>query len=287
MMTVFETHLDDLDLLPELRHAIELMLRHEATVFEFAENQPWINVIPTIQRALDATAIDMAPFTLAWRLMYAATRRLDQLQDGDPISDAVFAALPPGVQYNQVFAYYLLATSLLNQQVIPAIPVSRLLRLHAFWSTTMLRIASGQQRDLMLQADGHAVASVETYQQLVQAKTGAAFALAFGGVAMLSTDNTRTISALQSAGEAYGALLQYADDISDIAEQSGALMTLPAVLSAIRPDVPTDRTATFDAFFLHVYRAYHAHISAMLMVLPHAARTTILDLFENTFGSVS
>lgn len=64
-------------------------------------------------------------------------------------------------------------------------------------------------------------------------------------------------------------------------------MTLPAVLHAIRPDLPTDRTATFDAFFLHVYQAYHAHISAMLIGLPQTARTTILDLFENTFGAVS
>jgi geranylgeranyl pyrophosphate synthase len=88
------------------------------------------------------------------------------------------------------------------------IPANRILRLRELWTETMLRMASGQQRDLT--ASGDACDSpLDTYQQLAQAKTGATFALAFGGTAILLTDETRTIDALILIGEIYGTLLQY------------------------------------------------------------------------------
>ena len=71
----------------------------------------------------------------------------------------------------------------------------------------MLRMAAGQQRDLIFSVDDVAHMSLDEYQQIAVAKTGATFALAFGGTATLLTDDMELVETLAAVGEVYGTLL--------------------------------------------------------------------------------
>ena len=57
-------------------------------------------------------------------------------------------------------------------------------------------MAGGQQRDLTTCNADCADSPLDYYGQLAQAKTGATFALAFGGAAILLSDDDRVIEAL-------------------------------------------------------------------------------------------
>lgn len=284
MFTRASLHLQTLDLLPELRIALSGMLEHDSALLRHPENQHWVGIIPALQLGLAASAVDVEEFACAWCLMYMATRRLDQLQDGDPIGDPILAAYPVGVQYNLVFSYYLLATSVLNQQLCAMAEPRRAMQVQALWNTTMLSMASGQQRDLVIRVADAAMAPLAAYQQIAQSKTGAAFALAFGGTALLCSDDEAVVAALMNAGEAYGALLQYSDDIADAREQPNATLTLPVALRSAQPDVEQDTVVLHDAFFSHVYCTYHDHVRAVLASIESTASDAILGLFHSTFG---
>src|SRR5262245_1091664 len=192
--------LEQIMLLPELQQALQRMAAYDQ---ECAANSHWGTVIPAVQRILGGEPESIAPFAAAWSLMYAATIRLDHLQDGDLVDDP----LPvdrPSAQYNLVLSYYVLATGLLDMLSAEVIPAQRILRLRQFWTDTMLRMAGGQQRDLTARGADREDSPLDYYQQLAQAKTGATFALAFGGTALLLTDDTQTIDALTLIGEIYG-----------------------------------------------------------------------------------
>ena len=145
----------------------------------------------------------------------------------------------------------------------------------------MLCMASGQQRDLTTSLISRS--PLESYQQLAQAKAGAMFALAFGGAALLLTDDTQMIDALTTVGEIYGTLLQCGDDLLDVA-QANSTLTLPKALTMVRPTHMSDQTKhTPEAFFSYLYCAYHEQVVRVLVGLPDTVRHGILDLFDRTF----
>lgn len=184
-------------------------------------------LFPALQAALAGDAAVLEIFQAAWFGLYGAICRLDHLQDGDPEAAPLPALGTIGAQYNVVFAAYVLAESLLDD-LTPLVPTARLLRLRRFWGDMLLRMASGQQHDLQSGAVG--LSDLDTYQQIAQAKTGATFALACGGAALLCTDAPATIAALTYAGEVYGTLIQYGDDLHDAATQPNLTLTLPRAL---------------------------------------------------------
>ncbi len=218
------TRIDQLPILPELRALLMHMVQHDdecsRRIILVRSSRPF--------RCCLAQAIDVTPFTAAWRLMYAAISRLDELQDNDPISDRAIVALDRGLQYNLILTYYALASSVLDDLDPQRIPYQRIHRLRRAWSDSMLRMAGGQQRDLLgvMHAD---TTPLVAYQELAQAKTGATFALAFGGMAMLCSDDNDLIQRLTLVGEIYGTLLQYSDDLLDQHEPNQTL-TLPQAL---------------------------------------------------------
>jgi hypothetical protein len=217
--------------------------------------------------------------------MYAVIVRLDHLQDGDPVDDPL-PANAPSVQYNLVFSYYVLATGLLDMLSPDQVPVHRILRLRQFWTDTMLRMASGQQRDLTACSNDGKESALDYYQQLAQAKTGATFALAFGGTAILLTDDPRIIDALTLIGEIYGTLLQYSDDLLDATAQPNPTLTLPEAMMMVRPAHASDLTGhTPTAFGVYLYHAYHGQVLQALMGLPANVQQGILDMFASTFAS--
>jgi geranylgeranyl pyrophosphate synthase len=269
-------------LLPELRRALQDMVAYDQG--RLMRNPQWGMVIPTVQRVLGGAEEHVAPFAAAWSLMYAAIVRLDHLQDGDPAENALPTIDRPSAQYNLVFSYYVLGTSLLDMLSPDYVPVHRILRLRRFWTDMLLRMASGQQRDLTACEDDCESLSLDYYQQLAQAKTGATFALAFGGTALLLTDDTRTIDVLTLVGEIYGTLLQYSDDLHDATAQPNATVTLPKVLAMVRPAHVSELTGhTSIAFGAYLYHSYYEQVVRMLAELPAGVQQGILELFDKTF----
>jgi hypothetical protein len=273
-------HLGD-SLLPELRRDLLQLATHDAP--RIGRNQHWTWVIPTLQHVLHGESQPITPFRIAWGFMYAVTARLDHLQDHDPVED-LLPTDQPNAQYNLIFAYYVLATSLLDDLSPPAIPAQRILRVRRLWSDMVLRMASGQHRDLTTSPGSVSDAFLEYYQRIAQAKTGSAFALAFGGTATLLSDDVQLITTMTLVGEIFGALVQYNDDVLDAAAQSNPTLTLPGAFQHAYPlSGLAANEHTASGFWAYIYQAYRAHVSQLIKDVPSDLQADILLLFANAF----
>jgi hypothetical protein len=239
-------------------------------------------LFPSLQAAFDGDEALVQAFGAAWTVMYVAICRLDHLQDGDPMADPLPGAA--GAQYNLVFALYVLAESLLDD-LAALVPAARLLRLRRFWSDTLLRMADGQQRDLELAGVAPDDFTLDDYQRIAQAKTGATFALAFGGLALLLSDDETTIAALTYAGEVYGTLIQYGDDLHDAPSQPNPTLTLPLLLRA-HPQlgVEADPDRILATFWAHLVASYVQAVQQVLAEQPERIRQQLDVLFGRVFG---
>jgi hypothetical protein len=274
-------YLSQVEMLPELREGLQQMVNVDAA--RIAQNTH-LGTVQTVQHILGLHPDHVAPFDAAWSLMYMAISRLDHLQDGDPVEHELPTAPFHGAQYNLVFGYYLLATGLLDRLSPQHIPASRIARLRLLWSNLMLRMASGQQRDLVTRYDAIYQSPLEYYQELAQAKTGATFALAFGGVALLYTDDESIIQALMLVGELYGTIIQYSDDIRDIFEGNESNITLPRALDLINMSNKGPEYTLID-FLVHVHGAYREVAEQELQIVSSTVRDPILQLFDQIIAA--
>jgi Polyprenyl synthetase len=271
--------LGNVDLLPELRQTL-LRLSEADEVWRIEEWQwPW--VIPAVQAALGGAQLPLEPFIAAWTLMYAAIVRLDHLQDGESVDDPLALPGHTAAQYNLLLAYYVLASSLLDDLSPQEFPPHRIRRLYRLWSDLMLRTASGQQRDLIIDK-ANDLANVAAYHDLARAKTGSTFALAFGGVATLMGDDQTIIDACLVIGDLFGALVQYHDDVLDAAMQPNATLTLPDILALTYPEIATTSRTPQD-FWSYLYRAYRTYVEQVLTTLPEELAERVLALFVRAF----
>jgi hypothetical protein len=268
--------LNAVEMLPELRDGLEQMVTFDAVSIARVSH---LGVIQALQGIFGLHSDHVAPFDAAWSLMYAAISRLDHLQDGDPVEHNLPTINDQAAQYNLVFGYYLLATSLLDTLPPQSIPTHRILRLRHLWSDLMLRMASGQQRDLLKNHTLTDELSLDYYQEIAQAKTGASFALAFGGTAILYSDDESIIEALILVGELYGTLLQYSDDIRDKVEQTQSDITLPNILNLTR----INQDFTLPGFLSHIYHSYREIVVQELSVIPLVIKNDLLSLFDRLF----
>jgi Polyprenyl synthetase len=272
-------HIASMSLLPELQDQLQQAIYHDLSNDSY--QHPWLTVLQRTQLLLGAELAATSSFLAAWRLMYHAICHLDHLQDGDPIENSVFQQLSPAQQYGLVFGYYTLATCELAR-VEDSVNAGRIVRVQRFWSESMLRMASGQFRDLLMTNPVTVIErSPHTYQELAQAKTGATFALAFGGAAMLHTDDQAIITALQHLGELYGTLLQYSDDLLDAEDQPNATLTLPNIFDQTHFQMAQPEKR--HAFWQFVYKTYYTQATSTAQQLPPALRTLLLELFDTTF----
>lgn len=225
----------------------------------------------------------LTTFSNAWMVMYAAISRLDELQDDDTTDTPLPVTGPAGLQYNLVLALYILGASLLDE-LVGLVPERRLLRLCRFWNDTLMRMADGQHADLAAANSTTHSFSLDEYQQTAQAKTGATFALAFGGAAMLLSDEEQVVTSFTHVGEIYGTLIQYSDDIHDAKEQPDVPLTLPNVLAA-HPQLGTYHNSqqTLAAFWSFTYTHYRCSALEVLHALPASLHTPIATLFTQVF----
>jgi Polyprenyl synthetase len=273
--------LDESRVLPELRHA--LLQLASADVVQLAQGRYWAWIIPELQKSLGGDQIDITPFLLAWATLHLATSRLDHVQDNDP-DDQLQAIGGVSVQINTVLGGYALATGLLDLLPPATVPTHRLFALHRLWSTQLLRTAGGQQRDLLQAGHASPFADLTVYQESAQAKSGAMFTLAFGGVASLLTDDQGVINCYSAAGELFGTLVQYHDDLLDREAQQGEALTLPSVLRTTASAEHERRAAgNLPAFWRHLYAAYLAHLGHLSAGCDNRHRDGLRAIFARAF----
>ena len=264
--------------LPETVTALQRLVAQDELLGE--DEAFWAAMIPTIYHLVGGVEEEcIRSFAAAWSVVYTATRRLDHQEDGDRHDQLPLGSPTAAAQYNLLLAYYVLAMALLDDARIPPSRFQQLLRL---WNDSMLVAASGQQRDLAGETERRL--ELDSYQQTIHAKAGAIFALAFGGAALLGTDDQPTIAALTTVGQLYGALRQYSDDLYDAAMQPSPALTFPQVYQRARlAQTPTLLNDTVEAFWQHVYAAYLAHVEQALAPLSTEIQTTVRHVFTTTF----
>lgn len=282
-----EQRLAGVAVLPTLQPALIKLVTQDAPRDGVAS--PWAEIIPRIYEVLGSGEEgSVRSFTHAWTLLVAAMRRLDHLQDGDVPDHPLPTTDQHGAQYNILFSYYLCATALLDELDTHHLSPVRLLRLRRVWADTLLVAASGQQHDLEQGSSIHAELNLlDNYQQVAHAKSGAIFALAFGGAATLATDDLAIIATCTFVGHIYGMLVQFKDDIDDVVTQQNAGMNLLRVYDTFRiaHDIEQHPHAV-GAYWTHVYTAYMAQVDHALVALPIEARSGVRHLFASTFESV-
>ncbi len=236
-----------------------------------------LNIIPQLATLFLDDPAPIMPFANAWLMMFGAISRLDDLQDSDPIAPP-FPVVGKEAQYLLLFGSYIAATSMLDNLDSAVIPEQRIARLRRFWSDMLLRMVSGQYADVTSVEIQTKVQHVEYYQQLVQAKTGATFTLAFGGTAMLCCDDPDIYETLSVIGELYGTLLQYGDDLNDMSYDGTRTMTFPHIVHLMHESAQHQTT-----YFWHVYQQYIVAIDEQLILLPELLRSGVRSVLLNVF----
>lgn len=278
-----ERRLQESNVLPELHQALMWQARQDAV--RLATGRHWSWVIPSIQHLLGRPEADIVPFLAAWSVLHLATSRLDHLQDDDPVDEP---SLPKGAAYNLALSAYALATGLLDALPSTSFAPHRLLRLHRLWSSHILSTAGGQQRDLMHLGAGGEAASLMAYQEAAQAKSGAMFALAFGGTAALLDDNQEIIDRYSAIGELFGTLVQYWDDVLDIDLQPEGAATLPSALEAAAQAAQAGGSAQSAAsFWRYLYEPYLSHLADLSAPLSEREQSGLRSLFAYAFEQPS
>jgi len=273
------TRLTQLPLRQEFREQLAELVRPQ--VEQLWQHPPIMAMFVTLSAVLPKQEQTAKLFADAWMLMYATIGRLDSLQDGDSILVLPRVATV-GEHYNLVFASYVFADSLLDDLAMH-VPEGRLYSLQRLWNNCLLRMADGQQQDLASGAAPRSFDTLAVYQQIAQAKTGATYALAFGGMAMLLSDDRELADAFTQVGEIYGTLIQYADDLRDAATQPNAALTLPALLPFIPHASALTPPQIASAFWSYVYGSYHNAALDLLAPYPNE-RDAVAALFTAAFA---
>ena len=230
------------------------------------------------------------PFASAWSLLDIIALRLDHLYDDDPEEQPLPTAPNVAASYNLILALYAAAESLLDDLYDYGVPAQRLVQLKRLWNDCVLVAMSGEHRDLVsARATADASMQLDCYQQMVQAKAGALFALPFAGAATLVTEDDATIKACHFLGMVYGTLLQLGDDLLDrIDQKEYSGLTLPsAYANAVRHvSLPQDAgDATLNEYWLYARAAYYTQIDNVLSQVNDARLTTCVHrLFGTMFG---
>jgi hypothetical protein len=249
----------------------------------------WVQTLEHLIESLGGSRDAAEPFIAAWRTFYAATLLLDHLQDGDLLRDALVAQQPPAIQYHLALSMYVGAQCALAQLDPGMFGAERILRLQRFWATTVAQIAAGQYLDLThADADQHAppAAVLDTYARIAAHKTGATFALAFGGAAILVSADEALVQPLEQLGMIYGMLLQYYDDLIDHDQQVGQPTALTLFRALLRdcPPAQGDGDAQAVLFWQSIYNSYAQACQPLLAQLPPPTQAIIEALWKRTFA---
>lgn len=268
---------------PYIEHITRLLTAPDVP----APRPEWVTTIKDVGVSAGGEPEIIAAFAETWRLFYTATLLLDHLQDGDVLTPVWFAAEPPAQQYHFVFSAYAIAQHALAT-LATDLPSERAVQLHSFWNSTVVSIATGQYRDLTQTLDTvlrMGQSPLDVYEAIIAQKTGAVFALAFGGVAMLATDDEAQIAAATDAGTVFGMLLQYSDDLRDDPSQVHQ-QTLTLQRALITAQTATGAADQLAVTWPVIFSVYTRSLKSVLAPLPAPAGAAIEGIVADAFGSV-
>jgi geranylgeranyl pyrophosphate synthase len=165
-------------------------------------------------RAAGGLLRDGVPFGVAWSIINAAVRIIDDLGDDDS-RHALHRRVGVGRAVNYASALLQLATLVLN--ALPA-AMGRQDLVEEF-AVASLQLATGQDRDL-----GGEIVDVAAYVQLVEDKTCAGYQFAgFGGARVVGAPPA-VLAACRAAGYHIGMVLQLLDDLESMWLPDGDLV---------------------------------------------------------------
>ena len=279
-----ENKLACLELLPDLRADLLTILRQS----ENCQQDRFLHQLPlAIFHALGGeNERIIEPFVAAWACLHSVLLRLDHLQDNDLEEDPLPTDPNLPASYNLLLAAYVLANSALDDLDASNNPPGRLLRLHRLWNECILTCASGQHLDLLhsdtSKSDRHVL---DQYQQVAHAKSGALFALAFAGVALLMTDDNTIVTACHFVGNVYGTLLQLTDDLLDV-ENHSSLLTLDQTYGRFTRATASGQltdSRLVEEYLQYVRAAYLDEVERVLVQIDHPELCSCLrGLFNST-----
>ena len=285
-----EQRLAAIDLAPPFREAL-------VKVIAGGDKDPYVGILRRLPLDVFHTLGGkddrvVLPFAAAWATLHVVLLRLDHLQDDDPEHEPLPTTPHISASYNLILAAYVLANALLDDLDSHAIPFQRIQQLRCLWNDCLLVSASGQHQDLIYPGTTTSPDVLDQYQQMAHAKSGALFALAFAGGAILATDDAAAIAACQYVGNIFGALLQLVDDLVDHRHhgtRSGFGLYQAFEVAAHQAASPCELDdVTVDAYFRHVYAVYLQQVDNVLMQLEQPRLTTFVrQLFGTCLGGVS
>ena len=245
-------------------------------------------VVPLLYEALGGTdAVALAVWQTAWTMLSGFWQEFDHFTDGD--IQQTSGAPEYGLGLNGSVGYGFAATALLDDLETTSCDTTRAYRLRRLWNDCFLRTAAGQQRDMNFRiSPSDAVQGARELltasQELARVKAGALYALAFGGTAILTTDDQATIDVMKLIGEVYGMLLMHGDDVRDVNDPNESSLSFAQAYLAAAPNLaPTASVGTLEDFFQFVYQQYLLYVGQLTMQLAKPLREFIRQLFATTF----
>lgn len=156
---------------------------------------------------------DAIPIAAAWRALHLAAQFLDDVEDGN---DVVLngRVIPPPVAANLGTGFIAIANIALLECNDDATLCAFL---GAEFNRTILQMAIGQHTDIVRRSQ----MELETYRQVMAAKSGNFFLLGSWAGARLVTQNEALLSQFEGFGYNLGMMLQLNDDLKDFRQEGG------------------------------------------------------------------
>jgi len=167
-------------------------------------------------KAAGGTIDDAVPAAAAWRALYIAAKLLDDVEDGTPIEvDGRRITHPEAANIATGFIT-LSNLALLERKGKTSYFNDKVKDLVVEFNRAVLHMASGQHRDISPDED----LDLESYREVMSAKSGSFFQLAAWAGARCATDDVGTLSLFEALGYNLGMMLQLNDDLKDFRESS-------------------------------------------------------------------
>lgn len=150
----------------------------------------------------------------AWVLFYAAADIMDSVQDEDA-PEEWWVNAGPGAALSAASGLYFSASRILNNLYNNSHDVGTISNVIEHFYDLFLLMCSGQYRDIVAGQP-----TLEDYWKIVEAKSGAFFALACRCGARLATDNAALLEGFSEYGYRLGVLIQIKDELEDVLSPS-------------------------------------------------------------------
>jgi len=156
------------------------------------------------------------PVAAAWRSLHLAAKFLDDVEDGDDIllNEQI---IPPAVAINLGTGFIAIANAVLMEWGGRNGDGALRALLGAEFNRTILQMAIGQHADITQRGQ----VDLESYRQVMAAKSGNFFLLGSWAGARLATEDETALSHYESFGYNLGMMLQLNDDLKDF-RQTGS-----------------------------------------------------------------